>query len=112
MSSGNFDSQTSTFDRVVSTVERVGIPVATLALGAMALWMSPVVQIPVLPWIGATLILAALATYVWLTSRSTLRVQSPPAPLSAELVEMLEWMRGEISKQNEWARRQAQDGEQ
>jgi hypothetical protein len=50
------------------------------------------------------LIVAALATYIWLTERSTVRVPSPPPPLPPELVDLLLWMRLEITQQNEWSR--------
>jgi len=92
------------FDHFVSTAERVGIPVVTAASGAYTLYITPTSNIAILPWLGAALILAALATYVWLTARTTVRIKSPPEPVSQELTETLAWMREEISAQNRWAR--------
>ncbi len=94
-----------TFERVASTTERVGIPAATFAIGAIALIVSAyVTTLWVLPWLGTGLILAALGTYVWLTSRSTVRVQLPPPPIPVELQEQLSWMREQVQQQNEWTR--------
>jgi hypothetical protein len=92
------------FDHFVTTVERVGIPLATAAMGAYVLYVSPGSPITVLPYVGTALILAALATYVWLTARTTVKVPSPPAPLAPEVVALLAWMQKEISMQNQWAR--------
>lgn len=100
---------TEAFERVAKTAERVGIPIATFAVGAVTLWLSTLskmANITVLPWLGSALILASLATYVWLTERSTIRVQSPTAPIPTELKEVMDWMRGEIEKQGDWARNQ------
>jgi hypothetical protein len=95
------------FDRIVTTAERVGVPIATFALGAAVLLTSPMLAIPVLPWLGAVLVLAALATYVWLTARSTVRVETPTPPLPDEVRELLVWMQEEMRRQNEWARSRA-----
>ena len=93
------------FERVASSTERVGIPAATFAVGAIALIVSAYVTIVwILPWLGTALILAALGTYVWLTSRSTIRVQLPPPPIPVELQEQLRWMRGQVDEQNRWMR--------
>jgi hypothetical protein len=95
---------TTVFDHVVSTAERVGIPIATFGMGAWALFFSTTTTMPALAWVGGALIVAALATYVWLTERTTIRVQSPPSPLQPELVQLLEWMQYEVSRQAHWAR--------
>ncbi len=92
--------------KVASTAERVGIPIATFAVGAVTLWLSTIIKLPVVPWLGAALILASLGTYIWLTGRFTIKVQSPPPPIPVELREIMDWMRKEIEKQNEWARSQ------
>ena len=99
------DRATRTFERVVTITERVGIPVATFAMGALTLGISTqFAEIPQLPWLGTILMLASLVTYVWLTARSTIKVQPPPAPIPIELKELIDWMKEEISKQNEWKR--------
>lgn len=100
----NTEPHVNALDRIVTTVERVGIPVATFAMGAWALFISTTVQLAVLPWLGAALILASLLTYVWLTARSTIKVTSPPPPVARELAETLAWMRDELGRQHEWAR--------
>jgi hypothetical protein len=100
------DRLTKAFEGVATTAERVGIPVATFALGAITIGISSRVQISILPWLGTGLILASLVTYVWLTSRSTIRVLSPPPPIPVDLKEQLEWMREELSRQNRWLRRE------
>jgi hypothetical protein len=94
---------TQSFERVATTTERVGIPAATFAIGSTALIVSALPygkEVWVLPWLGATLILAALVTYIWLTARSTIRVQLPPPPIPVELQEQLQWMRDQIEKLN------------
>jgi len=96
------------FEHVANIAERVGIPVATFAAGAITLWLSSKSSIPQLPWLGTVLILASLATYVWLTARSTIRIQSPPAPISSDLKEQLDWMREQIDTHNQWLRLMAQ----
>jgi hypothetical protein len=98
------DRITAAFERVVTTAERVGLPIATFAVGAWAIFLSDRTQIAVLPWLGVTLILASLAAYVWLTARSTIKVQSPPPPIPSELKELMEWMVNEITIQAKWAR--------
>ena len=93
------------FERVATTKERVGIPAATFAIGAVSLIVSPhYTAVWILPWLGAALIFAALATYVWLTSRSTIRVQLPPPPMSVELQGQLLWMRDQVQEQTVWTR--------
>jgi hypothetical protein len=61
--------------------------------------------VPILPWLGTALILAALGTYVWLTARSTSRVQLPPRPIPTELQEVLVWMREQMEEQINWERK-------
>src|SRR3954451_10338453 len=99
------DRLARSFERVASTTERVGIPAATFAIGAIALIVSAYeTNIWILPWLGTALILAALGTYIWLTSRSTIRVQLPPPPIPVELQEQLRWMREQLEGQNIWTR--------
>src|SRR3977135_2194204 len=93
------DRLTKTFEKVATTAERVGIPISTFAVGAITIGISSRVQISILPWLGTGLILASLATYVWLTSRSTIRVESPPPPIPLELKEQIDWMRDELTAQ-------------
>ena len=97
---------TKAFERVASTAERVGIPAATFAAGAIALFLSTRSQIQVLPWVGAALILGALGVYAWLTARSTVKVEPPPRPIAQEVTIELEWLRSEIAKNNKWLREQ------
>lgn len=104
---------TSTEDRfnaalykVASTTERFGIPATTFAAGAVTLIISTRSNIVSLPWLGTTLILASLATYIWLTSRSTVRVQLPPPPIPVELKEQLDWMRRQLTSQDVWMKTQ------
>jgi hypothetical protein len=93
------------FERVSTTRERVGVPACTFAIGAVALIVSPhYAAVWLLPWIGAALIFAALGTYVWLTSRSTIRVQLPPPPIPVELQGQILWMRNQVQQQTEWTR--------
>lgn len=92
------------FGHVASTAERVGIPVSTFAAGVITLALGTYKAVPIATWLGASLVLAALGTYVWLTSRSTLRVQLPPPPIPTELQLQLQWMREQVEKQNDWAR--------
>jgi|SRR5882724_4646684 hypothetical protein len=99
------------FEHVANVAERVGIPIATFAAGAITLWLSSKATIPQLPWLGTVLILASLATYIWLTARSTIRVQSPPAPIPVELQQQLDWMREQIDGHNQWLRVIAQGKE-
>ena len=99
------------FGQVTDIVERVGIPVATFAAGAITLWLSSKTSLAQLPWLGTGLILASLATYVWLTARSTVKVQSPPAPIPVELQEQLDWMRNQIDIHNQWLRTTARGTE-
>jgi len=99
------DRLARSFERVASTTERVGIPAATFAIGAIALVVSAYeTRVWILPWLGTALILAALGTYVWLTSRSTVRVQLPPPPMPLELQDQLRWMREQVQQQAEWTR--------
>jgi len=98
------ETATTLFDRVVTTAERVGIPIATFGVGTWAIFFSVSGQVPVLAWLGAVLILASLGTYVWLTARSTIAVPSPPPPLPPEFTELLRWMRHELEREREWAR--------
>jgi hypothetical protein len=103
---GSFEDRLAqTFERVASTTERVGIPAATFAIGAIAVMVSSnQPKIWILPWLGTALILSALGTYIWLTSRSTIRVQLPPPPIPVELQEQLLWMREQVEQQNKWTR--------
>ena len=99
------DRLTRSFERVASTTERVGIPAATFAIGAIALIVSAyVTRVWILPWLGTALILAALGTYIWLTSRSTVCVQLPPPPIPVELQDQLRWMRDQVQRQLESTR--------
>lgn len=101
-----------TFERVATTTERVGIPVGTFAAGMLVLLFSSQVDIPLLPWIGASLILAALGTYIWLTERSTTKAQLPPPPIPSEIDKLLNWMKEEQTIQNEWMRKMIQQSAQ
>lgn len=93
------------FERVSTTKEPVGIPACTFASGAVALIVSPhYTTVWILPWLGAALISAALGTYVWLTSRSTIRVQLPPPPIPVELQGQILWMRDQVEQQTVWTR--------
>ncbi len=105
-SKGIDERATEAFERVASTAERVGIPVATFACGAVTLFLSSQVgqTVPQLSWLGVLLIIASLGTYIWLTARSTSRVPVQATPVPEELKEVIEWMKNEISKQNEWNR--------
>ena len=100
------DRLSKTFDRVASTTERVGIPIATFAIGAITLGMSYSRNLSLLAWLGTGLIVLAFASYVWFTTRSSIRL---PAPLPLELKEQINWMRQEISVQNKWLRREVDD---
>lgn len=98
-----------TFERVASTAERVGIPVATFTIGACILAVSAYYannqeSNPFLVWTGVGLILSSLMTYIWLTERSTIKVQTPPVSTSKELNDIMEWMKNEITTQNKWLR--------
>jgi len=81
------------FQREISAAERVGIPAATFALGALVLYLTTYMQLWILPWVGALLIFASLGTYIWLTARSTQKVRSLPPPIPKELHEQLAWLR-------------------
>jgi len=102
------DEGMKAFERVASTAERVGIPTATFAIGATTVGLSAKVPIEILPWLGTGLILASLGTYIWLTARSTIKVQLPPPPIPTELQAQLDWMRTQIDTQNTWIRNLAQ----
>lgn len=100
------DRAARAFERVASTTERVGIPVATFAVGAVTIFLSTIVPINILPWLGAALILASLGTYLWLTARSTIKMESPPRPIQGELKDVIDWMMGEITESRNSARDQ------
>jgi hypothetical protein len=98
---------TATIERVATTVERVGAPAATLAIGATIIILnSGHEKLGPLVWVGAVLVLAALGVYVWLTQRSTTHVQSLPPVVPDELMQDLRWLRDEMSEQNKWLRAQ------
>jgi len=98
------DRIAGSFERVATTAERVGIPVATFAIGAVAIGIASQAHLEILTWLGTALILASLGTYVWLTSRSTIRVQLPPPPIPTELEEQLRWLREQVEQHNSWMR--------
>ena len=121
------DKITAQFEKVAGVTERVGIPIATFAVGTIVLFLSATYgkEITLLPILGAILIVAALCTFVFFTWRSTVRVYGDPPPIPEELArelhwnrnelskrnaiplelkEQIEWMREEISKQQEWLR--------
>lgn len=97
------------FERVATTTERVGIPVATFTIGACVLGISAFYakeqQInPILIWTGVGLILSSLFTYIWLTERSTTKVITPPPSTPQEMKDIIEWMQNEITSHNQWLR--------
>jgi hypothetical protein len=81
----------------VTPLERIGIPVATLGVGVWAIYLSDRTQITIISWLGATLILASLVAYVWLTTRSTIKVPPPRIPM--ELKVLIDWMVNDITMQ-------------
>src|SRR6266478_6386563 len=89
-----------TFEHVAGVTERVGIPAATFSLGAIAVIGGGYYKFEILTWLGTALVLVALLTYIWLTSRSTVKVQLPPPPIPVELQEQLVWMRQQVETQN------------
>ena len=70
------DKIAAQFEKVAGVAERVGIPIATFAVGAIVLFLSAATtygkEITVLPILGAILIVTALGTYVfWVFSLSS-----------------------------------------
>ena len=99
---------TRAWEQIVSTAERVGVPIATFGVGAWAIFIASArPELGLVVWLGSGLILASLGVYVWLTARGTMKAPPPPPiEMSDEMMKMLTWMREEISKQQAWAREQ------
>jgi len=90
--------------------DRYGIPVATFACGAIAIVHSiNNTELKMLPWLGTFLILASLSTYIWQTSRSTIKKQMPPPPIQKELKEILAWMKVELQEEHNFYRSSIKD---
>lgn len=96
------DRLADTFGKIAGTAERVGLPVATFTIGAIAVIWSTQVQISILPWLGGFLIVTSLVTYVWLTARSTARVQPVQPGVPSDLKDQLDWMRERLNAHDNW----------
>lgn len=90
------------FSQVAKTSERIGVLIGTFVAGVLALFISaiPSINISNIHILGFILIIASLIVYCWQISRNTIRVISPPPPIQPELKEIIDWMKLEISNQN------------
>ena len=84
------------FGQFATTVERVGVPVAALVIGAGFLYLGVFYHLSQFTaWFGAILMSAAFSVSVWLTLRS----MPPPRAVPLEFTAILQYLQEELSKQ-------------